>query len=172
MPEQYPIGLPLPLIMPYSNQEQEAVRHDESELGPPSYQLLSLDVPTQFNAEFSFTWTDLQVFEAWYKHKLLKNANSFNIDLDVGAGQVTHECNFIGTPNATRPGVSKRWRVSSVLRAIEKQYSTESSLDDLLTWYEFLEGINDKGSVINSFLQFSNIDLPDAWENLNYGTTF
>lgn len=169
MPETYPPTLQGVSFATLAVSENQAYRTNDSDIGPATYQLLSEDVPTIFSVGWVFFAFDFQVFENWFKFDLTKGVKSFNIKLPVGAGILTHECNFRGKYTATYNG--KLVNVSATLRAIEKQTNTQAQFDDLLLLAAFI-GDKDKVRTINNFNDFVNIKLPDQFETINYGTDF
>ena len=169
MAETYPPTLAGVLFASLSVTEQQAYRTNDSEIGPASYELLSEDVPTEFNVTWKFYPFDFQVFENWFKYDLTKGVKSFDIDLPVGAGIISHECNFKGSYTATQQG--RLITVSALLRAIDKQFNTEAQFDDLLLLAAMVSDKN-KVPVFNALNNLANVTLPDAWESIKYGTDY
>ena len=169
MPETYPPTLQGVSLASLAVIENQAFRTNNSDIGPASYELLSEDVPTLFNVVWFFYAFDFQVFENWFKFDLSKGVKSFNIDLPVGSGIVTHEVNFAGSYTATQQ--NRMVNVSATLRAIDKQFNTEAEFDDLLLLAALTSDKN-KVAFFNNLIKFTNTTLPDAWETINYGTDY
>ena len=169
MAEVYPTTLPGVILAALTVTENQAYRTNDSEIGPATYELLSEDVPTLFNVQWTFYPFDFQVFENWFKFDLTKGVKSFTIDLPVGAGILEHECNFRGSYSASRQG--QLTTVSATLRAIAKQFNTEAQYDDLLLISSLFADL-DKQRNLNALIRFVNDVVPDNWENLKYGTDY
>lgn len=169
MPEVYPSTLPGVLLSSVSVVENQAFRSNDADIGPPTYELLSENVPTAFNVQWLFYPFDFQVFENWFKHSLTKGVKSFTIDLPVGAGVLEHECNFTAPYTASRNG--ELTAVSATLRAIAKQFNTEAQFDNLLLLSALFDDL-DKERQVNLLVNFVNVVLPDFWENLDYPTDY
>ena len=167
MAEIYPPTLAGVLFATLAVSEQQTYRTNDSEIGPPTYELLSEDVPTIFNVTWTFYAFDFQVFENWFKYDLTKGVKSFTIDLPVAKGIVEHECNFVGGYSDSYIG--KLVTVKASLRALAKQYNTEAEFADLLLLAAMVSDKN-KVPVFNALNAFANIKLPDAWESIKYGT--
>ena len=123
--------LPIPLIAGYSNQENNKVRSNDVETGPPRIELLSEHGFAMFNVAWSFSQIEMQLFEGWFKHEITFGANSFDMNIKVGAGLIEHEFYFVPgkPPKASLKG--KRWAVKATLISIEKQYDTLSDYNTL-----------------------------------------
>lgn len=167
MAVSYPPTLPGVKFSSLLNRDVSAVRSDDSEIGPATYQLLSLDGPTIFEVQFAYYPFDFAVFEGWFRYDLLKGALSFDIELPVGSGIKSHEVNFVDGYSATYTG--RFITVSATLRAIAKVYHTESEFDDLLLLSNFIPERN-KAPLIRSVLEFVGVTLPGAWQDVDYGT--
>lgn len=163
----YPPTLPGVKFSSLSNRDLTATRTDDSEIGPATYQLLSLNGPTVFEVQFAFFPFDFAVFENWFRYDLLKGALSFDIELPVGAGIKSHEVNIVGSYSVSYIG--RFVTVSATLRAIAKVYNTESEFDDLLLLSNTIPERN-KAPLVNSLLEFVNVTLPGAWQGVDYGT--
>lgn len=114
--------LPIPLTAGYSNQENDKVRKDDIETGPPRFELLSEHGFTIFNVTWFFSELEFQLFEGWWKHELTFGALAFDMDIKVGAGLISHELYF--TKGYKPSLIGKKWRVKAVLITIDKQYDT------------------------------------------------
>jgi len=169
MAETFPVTLAGALFSALQVGEQASTRTDNSEIGPATYQLLSLNGPTDFQVTWLFYPFDFQVFEGWWRYDLLKGANSFDIDLPVGAGIKSHECNFTGDPPYTVTYQGRLVRVSATLRALAKQYVSEDDYDDILILADLITDKN-KMPVIKQILQTSGTILPNGWQDIDYGT--
>lgn len=167
----YPCGLPDVLIANYSFKELEHTRQNDVQLGPPRYELLNEKTPTPFNVAWSFDQIDFQVFEGWFKSTLNFGTVPFLIGLPVGAGSLTdHECNMTGY-NTSRIG--KRYSVTALITAVEKVYNSDCVADDLLRLRNtFSSKCGSLCDVLNSFINFGEVDLPAAWGDIKYGTDF
>lgn len=164
----FPTTLAGVLNRTFAVKEHSSVRTDDSEIGPATYQLLTLSGPTDFKVVWLFEPVEFQLFEGWYRYDLLKGALSFDIDLPVGAGLKSHECNFIdGIYSAAQQG--RYWRVSATLRAIAKVYSSETEYDDLLL---IINAITSKRKMpfIRDVIELVSVDLPGIWQDVDYGT--
>jgi len=120
--------LPLPLVSPYSNTENNKVRRNDVETGPPRFELLSEHGFATFSVSWFFTQLEMQLFEGFYKHELTFGAKSFDMDIKVGKGLESHEF-YMNTPKASLAG--KKWKVKATLLAVEKQYDTLSDYNAL-----------------------------------------
>ena len=165
--EVWPEGLPDPLIRPYSYSDQTSVRSNNVQAGAPRYELLTSDAPSFFSVEWSMSALQFQAFEGWFKKYIVYGSKSFELDLAVGSGFQTHIVYFQNksSPYVAKP-TGKRWRIRASILAIKKIYNTDDEIDDLLE----LIKLNPKASFFDLLDQFANEDLPDAWENLKYGT--
>lgn len=134
----YPTNLPGVLVSSDTNKDIGKYRRNDTEIGPPVYELLSTTGPSLFNCVWSFEEFDFQVFEGWYKKELLFGSKSFNIDLIVGKGLTAHECFFNSQYNRSRNG--KRFRVSAQLLAVEKIYDTDDVIDEIIVLRESVIG--------------------------------
>jgi len=164
---EYPPTLQGVTLATLSVSELSAFRTNDSEIGPATNRLLSLDVPTFFDVTWLYFPFDFQVFENWFKFELNKGVNAFTIDLPVSAGILEHNCNFIGSYTATQVG--RLVTVTATLRAVEKITNTEAQFDDLLLLAALVEDKN-KLPVLNGLIQFANITLPDVFDTIKYGT--
>ncbi len=167
--KDFPSGLPLPRRAGYVVTDSNATRTSDTMTGPPVVELISEDVPSYFNVNWLLTLAQFQVFEGWFKYTLAKGSKLFNISLNVGKGLESHECYFLSPYSARQIG--KLWNVTASLVALTKQLDTEDHYNDVLI---FLNGIDTKDELglLNDIVQFANVDLPDAWGNIEYGTDF
>lgn len=133
----YPTGLPAPLLRAYKPKELEAWRSNDTQIGPPRYEKLTDNPPVFFNAAFSFSEMEYQLFEGWFKYETDLGSKSFNINLKVGAGYQPHECYFNSSYDSSLNG--KRWQVSCKLVAIEKVRDNQDIYDDLKLLFENIE---------------------------------
>ena len=162
VPEQNPSSLPLPKVNPYKMQEQEHFRRNDVQAGPPRYELLTDTKPNLFMANFSFSPFEFQVFEGWFKFTLQFGSKSFNIDLDVGMGLVTHECYLDRSYKPQKRG--KRWLNDVPLLAVEKQYNTDADASDLIILSEWTDA-RDPIAFFDLFEKFVHEDLA-TWQGL------
>lgn len=125
--------LPIPLIAGYANKEDNKVRANNVETGPPRFELLSEHGFTSFTVTWFFTQLEFQLFEGWYKHEITFGAKSFDMEIKVGAGLLSHEFYF---NKGYKPSlVGKKWKVKAVLLSPSKQY-------DSLATYNALKAAN------------------------------
>lgn len=121
--------LPLPQIKSSTSKESDQVARDDVEAGPPRFGL----VADQGFAEFSVTWSfdelENRLFDGFWLHELVRGSLSFDMDLKVGAGLLSHECFFNGSPKTSLQG--KRFLVKAKLLVVNKQYDTLSDYNDL-----------------------------------------
>ena len=171
MAEIFPITLQGVSLTALSVSEISAFMSNDSEIGPPTNQLLSEDVPTFFEVNWLFFSFDFQVFENWFKHTLVKGVKSFTIKLPVGAGILEHECNFLPGRPYTAQQQNRLISVTATLRAIEKQTNTAAEFSDLLLLAGMTEDKN-KVRLFNSLIKFANVTLPDVFQSINYGTDY
>ena len=121
--------LPLPLVAGYNNIEHDKVRRNDVETGPPRFELLSVHGFATFNVSWFFTELEMQLFEGWFAHEVTFGALSFDMDIKVGAGLLSHEFYFNKPYKSSLIGT--KWRVKAVLIAVEKQYDTLSDYNAL-----------------------------------------
>ena len=171
MAEEFPVTLQGVSLTALSVGELSAFRSNDSDIGPPTNELLSEDVPTFFEVSWIFFSFDFQIFENWFKHTLVKGVKSFTIKLPVGAGLLEHECNFLPGRPYTAQQQNKLISVSATLRAIEKQTNTEADFSDLLLLANMVSDKN-KVRVFDSLVRFANITLPDVFDTIKYGTDY
>jgi len=165
--ENFPTTLPQALLAPLSDKEHLHYRKDDIMTGPPIYEFLTDTSPTVFNVEWNMSRFDFQLFEGWWKKDILFGSLPFNIDLLVGMGLVSHECFFVaGYEYQNR---SLRKIVSARLIAIEKQYNDDATIDELFVLAEMTSEIN-QSNFFNNFINFGENSLPDAWDDIKYGT--
>lgn len=167
--ENYPTSLPVPLVSRYSNKELEHFRKNNVQSGAIRYELLTNVTPAFFSVSFNFSSFDLQTFEGWYKESISLGVKSFNIFLNVGMGNVLHECYFDASYNVSEIG--KRFSVTATFVAIEKQYNNSQDILDLIQLHSITDDKN-KEAFLLSLLVFAEETLPDALSDLNYGTDF
>jgi len=153
----YPTNLVIPLVGNYSQADSNKVRRNDVETGPPRFELLSEHGPGFFTATWLFSPVDFQVFEGWFNFELTFGSESFDMDIQVGAGLKEHEFYF-DKPYASKL-VGKLWRVSARLIAVEKQYDTEADFDQLLLLRAAVEGNLDIW--IDQFTEIVEQTLPD-----------
>lgn len=125
--------LPIPLIAGYTNKEADKVQANDVETGPPRFELISEHGFTSFNVTWSFTELEFRLFEGWYKHEITFGAKSFDMNIRVGAGLISHEFYFNKGYQPVLAG--KLWKVKAKLLSPEKQYDT-------LTDYNALKAAN------------------------------
>ena len=172
MAEVFPLTLQGVSLTALAVGELAAFRSNDSEIGPPTNELLSEDVPTFFEVNWLFYPFDFQVFENWFKFDLTKGVKSFTIDLPVGAGILEHECNFLpGGRPYTANQQNRLISVTATLRAIEKQTNTEAEFSDLLLLAAMVSDKN-KVPVFNNLIKFANVTLPDVFDSINFGTDY
>lgn len=165
----YPSSLPAGLISGFSNQDEQAFRSDDTRVGPPRYELLTNHAPSKFTVVFNFDAFDFQVFEAWWKSIIAFGSLPFNMKLSVGMGFVDHECYALSPYSVTR--VLKRINVTMQVLAVQKQYNSDDEIQSLAN-FASMTAEKDQVAFYNLFNQFAETDLPDAWENINYGTDY
>ncbi|MCK5614628.1 hypothetical protein KAR91_72860 [Candidatus Pacearchaeota archaeon] len=125
MAVDYPNALPGVLVNQYSASEQSHTRSNAVISGAPRFQLLSDVMPFFASVAWSFDALEFQSFEAWFKLSTIYGAIAFNIDLNIGAGFVPHECYFTGNRPYVHSLVGKRIRVTASLVATEKQFNDD-----------------------------------------------
>lgn len=64
--------------------------------GPPRYRLLGSDARRMWNVSFVWTWTQMQVFEAFVASDLNMGLGWFRMNHLTGLGMVEHFCHLIG----------------------------------------------------------------------------
>lgn len=143
----YPCRLPGVLVNSNGYRNQDTVRRNDLQSGPPIFRLESEDQWVLFDVAWKFSALEVQVFRNFHRNVLASGSKLFNIELMVdgfdGIKQTkTHECFFDGAPQYTQNG--RRWTVAATLLAIESNILDEC------------DGI----SLVNSF---------DAFDNLNAG---
>jgi hypothetical protein len=138
----YPAGMPGVLISSDSNSDAARYQRNDVQIGPPVYELLTTTGPSFFKVVWSYSEFEFQVFEGWFKSIILYGSKSFNMDLIVGAGLLSHECFFDPKSNApyTRTRVGKRFKVSANILAVAKQYDTDDMIDSLLALQASVDG--------------------------------
>ncbi len=134
----YPANLPSVLISADRNTDQAKYKRNDVQIGPPAFELLTTTGPSFFKVAWSFSDFEFQAFEGWFKKEILFGSKSFNMDLIVGAGLLSHECFFDSSYTRTRVG--QRFRVNADILAVEKQYDTDSVIDDLLLLLDNIDG--------------------------------
>jgi hypothetical protein len=140
--------------------------------GPPRYELLNEVTPGLFSASVSYDQAQLQVFDAWFKSVIFYGALSFNMDLLIGEGVTTHECNIQGTPKRTQNG--QRWDVSFVLVATQIEYPADCLAEDLAFIGASMIPTENTTlcQLVTNTANLTLVDIPNAWGNLKYGTDY
>lgn len=146
-----------------SSSENQVYRTNDSEIGPATYELLSEDVPTEWQVQWKLSPFLYQLFESWYKNALTKGVISFIITLPTGAGDIPTECNFKGRYSTSRIG--RITVITATLREIEKKYNTAAEFDELVQLADLIDGFY-KEDAFRAFINFAFVDLPDAWQDL------
>lgn len=142
----------------YSITDQSRVRRDDVQAGPPRFVKITDTGPSFINVSWSLDGFQFQVFENWKKYDLDEGSLSFNLDIKVGAGYLSHECYFSnGIYDASTDG--RRWIVNANLIVLEKQVNTSSEwieLQALDTYFpdgysgEFVYDLNDFATQLQS----------------------
>lgn len=167
----FPCSLPGVLLASLSIKEDEHFRMNPVQSGPPISELLTDYTSMNATVSWSFNMLEYQAFDAWFKYKINFGATPFNIDLPVGAGLVTHECYFLANPTKSRNG--RRNSVSARLVAKELVYQEECSALDLLALLDMADvSCGDQCDFFAEFVNFGENILPEAWENIKYGTDY
>lgn len=167
--ESYPSTLPGVLLATYANEEFEHFESNDVQSGPPRVELRTSVTPVLFNVTWYYSPFDFQLFEGWFKENITFGSEPFDISLPVGAGDLDHECFFRRRYKATRR--SQRWIVTAQLIATEKRYNTSEDIAALFIIAEMTDATF-QSDFFDAFNIFADTDLPNAWENIEYGTDF
>ncbi len=171
MAEQFPVGVPAPLVNPNSYTQPSHITSNDVISGEPRYRQKTSDRPVIFQVSWNLSRNELAVLEGWFKWTLKQGAKSFEIDLETGAGYLPHECYFErGTFGRTRVG--KRYVVTASLLAVEMQTLDECDYETLAALLALPCEGEKAGCFYDAFDQFANEILPDYWENLKFGTDY
>lgn len=130
MPEQYPFGLRDVLVNGFTLVDQDRVKENDVQIGPPRFERLSNSGPSFGTAAWNFTRDDFRVFEGWYHYYLLDGAKSFIMPVLVGAGLIDTELYFQTSYKATY--MAKRVKVTAKLLVVEKPFDTRATVDQLI----------------------------------------
>lgn len=165
----FPCSLPGILLASFGISEDPHFRSNPVQSGPPINELLSDFTSAPVTVEWSFSAIEYQTFDAWFKYQINFGTTPFNIDIPVGVGLVEHEAQFSGIVSKSKNG--KRNHVRATLIAKELVYQEECSALDLLA---LMTMTNERYqcAFFNNFVNFAENTLPDAWENIKYGTDF
>lgn len=167
MADLIPSPIPGIQVATLASSENTAYVTNDSDIGPATYQLKTLNIPTIWDVQWKLSPYQYQIFEGWYANILSKGVISFLVDLPVGAGDVEHECNFVGSYTSSRIG--RIWVVTAQLRVIEKVYNDQDLFDDLLALEDLFSGFFIENAV-NGLILFGFVTLPLNWQNIEYGT--
>jgi len=157
------------LLAGYSPVENSHTQNNKVQSGALRFELLTDVVPMNAKITLNLSSFDFQLFDGWFKKTIAYGSKSFIVPLKVGMGVVDHECYFLG-PYVPSP-IGQRWKVSATLIAIQKQYNTDADIDQLMVLAELTDDLYNDQFFID-FDTFLNVTLPDAWENIQYGTDF
>lgn len=167
----YPCSLPGVLLSSFGISENPHFRSNDVQSGPPINEFLTDYTSAPVNVTWSYNAIEYQAFDAWFKYVVNFGTTPFNMLLPVGAGLVEHECQFSGRVNKSKNG--KRNRVSANLIAKEIVYQEECSALDILAAMSMVDAdCNDQCAFFDDFVNFGENTLPDAWENIKYGTDY
>ena len=141
----YPCKLPGVLVNSNSYRNQDTVRRNDLQSGPPIFRLESEDEWVLFDVSWRFSALEVQVFRNFHKNVLANGSKLFNIELMVdgfdGTKQTkTHECYFDGSPQFSQNGL--RWMVSATLLAIDPIILDECDGISLVNAFNGFEDVN------------------------------
>lgn len=117
MAEQFPSDLPLPLERGHTIKDSVHVRQNDVEIGPPRFELLSIEGPVSVKANWIFTQAEMNTFELFFKDTLVFGSKSFTMDIATGGGLTQHEFHM---PSFTQTANRKTWSVKADLIAIQR----------------------------------------------------
>lgn len=112
----------------YGYDDDDDLLRTDMEAGPARVRQRARQSSSVFSVASKMTYDQFALFESWYKHKINGGVDSFDIDLAVGAGIVTHTARFIGKPSPRKSG-PRYWLVSAKLEAFERYTLTEYEFD-------------------------------------------
>jgi len=171
MAEQFPAGVPAPLVNPYSYSQPSHITKNNVISGVPRYRQRTSQRPAIFQLSWNLSCDQLAVFEGWFRWTLSQGAKSFELEIETGAGYLPHECYFEnGTYNRTRLG--KRYVVSASVLAAELNTLDECDYETLAALLALPCAGTGAGGFYAAFDDFANNVLPDYWENLKFGTDY
>jgi len=160
----YPCALPGVLVNSNSYTNQDVVRRNNLQSGPPIFRLESDDGWVMFDVAWRFSALEVQVFRSFHKYTLANGSKLFNIELmvdgDDGTKQTkTHECFFDGAFKANQVG--RRWTISATLLAIEPNILDECQGLSLVAAFNGFDDLNASiANIDKSITLFEDLWLP------------
>ena len=158
--ESYPASLPGVLVQSNAYSPQSVVRRNELQAGAPTFRLVSDTAYEMFDVMWSFSASEMQLFDGWHKWGLRSGSKSFDIELMVygfnGTKNTrTHECYFAdGTFKSVQAGA--RWHVSASLLSIVRETDSEAFYNQLVILSEgFPDGIRDTINALEELVEIN-----------------
>ena len=155
--ENYPSSLPGVLVNSNAYTPQGLTDKNDLQAGAPTYRLRSDNGWVMFDVVWSFSASEMQLFNGWHRWGLRQGSKAFNIELwvegfDGVKNTRTHECYFdSGTYRVTQ--AQRRLHVSTTLLAIDRQTDSEEFYNQLAILSNgFPDGIKDTMDGIDSIV--------------------
>jgi len=117
MAEQFPPDLPLPLERGHTIKDSLHVRQNDVEIGPPRFELLSIEGPVSVKVNWIFTQAQMSTFELFFRDTIVFGSKSFTMDIATGGGLTQHEFHM---PSFTQTTQRKLWSVKADLIGIQR----------------------------------------------------
>lgn len=132
----YPANLPAPLVGQNQITPQQATRIQNVQGGPPLVELFSSDISSTHQCAFSFNEVEYQVFDQWFKWKLVNGSKTASIPLKTAIGFDNNDCILVN-PTAQQNG--RRWIVSAIIIILRKPEMTEEDAESLFVIFDGFE---------------------------------
>lgn len=117
----YPAGLPLPLRSGYDLSHVSPLMRTELQSGRARQRRRYTSVPSMASVSWSFSQSEAQLFEAWFRWTLSDGAEWFNATLRTPLGLMPYECRFADMYNGPALVGIDRWQVSATIEIRERQ---------------------------------------------------
>jgi hypothetical protein len=90
------------------------------------------EVRQSIDIEFSYTLDQMEVFKAWYKHKIHNGTSSFDITLDLNESPEVFNCKIIGGAFGSNLVSHNQWAVHFSILVEDPKIMTEDEVDVII----------------------------------------
>jgi hypothetical protein len=131
--ESYPDMLPGFQLDNFGYEDTDNTLRTEMEGGPDRVRLRTTQTDTLFTVSAKMSYHQLETFEAWFRYKINKGIDWFEIPLAVGMGLETQTARFVGKfkPKAYSP---RGWIISATLEVEQRPTLNLEELDYVLEY--------------------------------------
>lgn len=123
----WPNQLPQPALDGYSLAPQSCVSRTDMDAGPARQRRRFTQAPTDISLAFRMRTDQLEIFEAWFEHRIDSGAAWFDAPMQNGAGVTTVECRFV-EPWQARPLGGDMHEVTCKWEARNRPVMTDAEL--------------------------------------------